>query len=145
MIRRPPRSTLFPYTTLLASRSPRRDSGEPRLRLALHPRRALHLLAAAAAACVMDRLGDRRFGLRAVRPDRIIPVPRARRQAVRVDSTPARMPGASDGAARQAVGGVWAPRGRRRVEPARPLPDRLLPLDRGWGVRPVSHAGRESG
>src|SRR5207245_6271663 len=87
----------------------------------------------------------RRFGLRAVRPDRLIPVPRARRQAVRVDSTPARMPGASDGAARQAVGGVWAPRGRRRVEPARPLPDRLLPLDRGWGVRPVSHAARESG
>src|SRR4051794_41551578 len=31
MIRRPPRSTLFPYTTLFRARPARRDDGRPRL------------------------------------------------------------------------------------------------------------------
>src|SRR5437016_9598957 len=49
MIRRPPRSTLFPYTTLFRSRARGRDGGR-RLRLALLPRHRAHADAQAGAA-----------------------------------------------------------------------------------------------
>src|SRR2546422_4087360 len=39
MIRRPPRSTLFPYTTLFRSRSSRRPCAPPTCRSACFPRR----------------------------------------------------------------------------------------------------------
>src|SRR5258706_1903420 len=46
MIRRPPRSTLFPYTTLFRSEARGRDSGQ-----SLHPRRARRSGAPRAAVC----------------------------------------------------------------------------------------------
>src|SRR3712207_8306201 len=43
MIRRPPRSTLFPYTTLFRSGLERRDDRRDQLEEDRHERRALHL------------------------------------------------------------------------------------------------------
>src|SRR2546426_5990520 len=54
MIRRPPRSTLFPYTTLFRSREPP-PGPEPRLAPPLQPRR--HLDARGLGVPVVRRLG----------------------------------------------------------------------------------------
>src|SRR5688572_33162569 len=59
MIRRPPRSTLFPYTTLFRSAAPRRTHGAPAA-LALRGRSA----APASVRAVATGRGDRRIAVR---------------------------------------------------------------------------------
>src|SRR2546422_2021271 len=65
MIRRPPRSTLFPYTTLFRSgpagkRQGRRIEGVRRLEPRLHARRKLHR----SQVCLLGELSDREARLR---------------------------------------------------------------------------------
>src|SRR2546426_2134800 len=59
MIRRPPRSTLFPYTTLFRSRAPRSDRGR-RGRRSAGPRGA----AAGRSRLGLDGIGERRVPVR---------------------------------------------------------------------------------
>src|SRR2546426_6772030 len=60
MIRRPPRSTLFPYTTLFRSRLAAAGRRRARRRQARIPRRLRGLLARPLAARLLDRGQDRK-------------------------------------------------------------------------------------
>src|SRR3989449_7949528 len=67
MIRPPPRSTLFPYTTLFRSLLRRRDDGLPLGIEHEHPRGRLHQAGAAAdAALALDPYGDAALGVHAL-------------------------------------------------------------------------------
>src|SRR3712207_7776963 len=66
MIRRPPRSTLFPYTTLFRSEDERRlgahEAGDPRLELLVQIQRPVEQARAGAAGPVpLDRRDGRRL------------------------------------------------------------------------------------
>src|SRR2546426_1336755 len=60
MIRRPPRSTLFPYTTLFRSRDDGRACGEADAALLEPPHHAVDRLLAEPAAAAQDGAVDRR-------------------------------------------------------------------------------------
>src|SRR6266496_3779600 len=158
MIRRPPRSTLFPYTTLFRSARPqhtRRRPRRPGRRVAPGPadgagrRRAERHRAGRARAPAADRrvAGHRRPGpVRAARASAPAgrPLPRGRRhrrpqpqrvvRAGRAGVAGLRHPGGGRG------GGRPADRGRRRgVRTARPRPEsgRLRGRDRGDPDQPA--------
>src|SRR2546422_4791458 len=120
MIRRPPRSTLFPYTTLFRSRPRPRGGGRalPRGPL-LSPQRHQHLDSAAARAARGDP-----------RPRPLL------RAALRA---PLQLPGARDHRRRHA--GVRAVRVARQHPRARELHQAD---DRAPGPRPAAHAGGDA-
>src|SRR2546427_4277332 len=76
--RRRARRHLLPYVVPAAGPT-RRHPGQSRLRRALPPARALHVLAAEAARAVVDGLRHRRARLPAVGGDRVISISRTRR------------------------------------------------------------------
>src|SRR2546426_7885256 len=126
MIRRPPRSTLFPYTTLFRSPGPTRDRG-PRARAARARRVRAGQAAARGAPAGRDR-HDRGGPHRGVLPERGARARRLRGDGVRGDvrALPVPVPDPRAARPRPRRGGDRAG-GRSRLHAGRAAPLRPLP------------------